>query len=60
MSADTSIDQRYFQFLDSLKRLGITNIKYAVAAHLMLKFNLTREQAAEVLGAWARQEVAHG
>jgi hypothetical protein len=49
------MNERYFQFLDSLRRLGITNIRHAVAPHLMLTFGLTREQAAQVLGEWTRR-----
>jgi hypothetical protein len=52
-----------FQFLDSLQRLGITNIRYAVAPHLMLKFNLSKDEAAQVLSDWLRVTaagVAHG
>ena len=53
----------YFAYLDSMRRLGLTNIRYCVAPHLMLHFNLSRECAAVVLGDWIRvraQEVARG
>ena len=55
--------ENYFNYLDSLRRLGLTNIRYCVAPHLMIKFNLSREAAAVVLGDWIRaraQEVARG
>lgn len=57
------MNERYFQFLDSLCRLGMTNIRYTVAPYLMLTFNLSQSQAAQVLGDWIRaraQEVARG
>ena len=44
----------YFAYLDSLRRLGLTNIRYAIAPQLMLKFSLSREAAAVVLGDWIR------
>lgn len=45
---------RHFAYLDSLRRCGITNVAYAIAPHMMLKFGLSREAANEVIGQWAR------
>jgi hypothetical protein len=48
------MNEQHQRFLESLERLGITNIRYCVAPHLMIKFSLSREAAAVVLGDWIR------
>jgi hypothetical protein len=55
--------ETYFNYLDSLRRLGLTNIRYAIAPQLMIRFSLSPDAAAVVLGDWIRErakEVTRG